>query len=89
MAGHRECLPAAIRARLLADLLHKPPRREYVQAFTRRAEEGYVVQPHAKRGSAMLTSTVGANSLVVLAEESHGARAGDLVEVIPLAGASL
>jgi len=89
LAGRCQCLPVAIRARLLSDLSHKPPRREYVQALTRRADDGYVVQPHAKRGSAMLTSTVGANSLVVLAEESRGARAGDLVEVIPLAGAGL
>jgi len=89
LAGRTECLPAAIKARLLSDVSHKPPRREYVQAVTRRAEDGYVVQPQAKRGSAMLTSTVGANSLVVLPEESRGERAGDLVEVIPAAGAVL
>lgn len=86
MMGHKDCLPATVRARLLADVAHKPPRREFVQAVTRRAQDGYVVQPSPKRGSAMLTSTVGANSLVVIPEESEGLRAGEMVDVILLGG---
>jgi len=42
------------------------------------------VRPSEKQGSAMLTSTLGANSLVVIPEESEGLGAGDRVSVIVL-----
>jgi molybdopterin molybdotransferase len=86
MAGRKDCLPVTVQARLLADLPHKPPRREYVQAFTEHTAAGYTVLPSKKRGSAMLTSTVGANSLMVIPEESKGLRAGEMADVILLAG---
>jgi molybdopterin molybdotransferase len=82
MSGRQECLPRTVQARALADIRHKPPRREYVQAQTRLAGEGYVTQPSRKRGSAMLTCTIGANSLIVIPEESEGVRAGEMVTVI-------
>jgi molybdopterin biosynthesis enzyme len=53
-----------------------------LQAFTRYADDGFVVQPSAKRGSAMLTSAIGANSLLVIPEESEGLRAGERASVI-------
>ena len=89
LAGHENCMPTTVKARLLTGLSHKPPRREYVQAVTQHGEDGYVVQPSQKRGSAMLTSTVGANSLVVIPEESVGVRAGEMVDVILLACAGV
>ena len=84
MAGRENCLPLTVEATLLSDLPHKPGRREYRQAHTRWTDSGFVVQPSEKRGSAMLTSTIGANSLVVIPEESEGMRAGDRVSVIVL-----
>jgi molybdopterin biosynthesis enzyme len=84
MAGREGCLPLTVQATLLSDLRHKPGRREYRQAHTRWTDGGFVVQPSEKRGSAMLTSTIGANSLVVIPEESEGMRAGDRVSVIVL-----
>jgi len=89
LAGHENCMPTTVKARLLTGLSHKPPRREYVQAVTQHGEDGYVVQPSQKRGSAMLTSTVGANSLVVIPEESTGVRAGEMVDVVLLACAGV
>jgi molybdopterin molybdotransferase len=86
MAGRRDCMPTTVQATLLSDLPHKPPRREYVQAFTRHSDAGYAVRPSKKRGSAMLTSAVGANSLVVIPEESEGLRAGDKASVMLLEG---
>jgi len=82
MSGREDCAPRTIHATLLADLAHEPGRREYCQAVTRATEDGYVVEASAKRGSAMLTSTVGANSLVVIPETSEGLRAGEEVTVI-------
>ena len=84
MAGREGCLPLIVQAALLSDLPHKPGRREYRQAHTRWTDGGFVVQPSEKRGSAMLTSTIGANSLVVIPEESEGLGAGDRVSVIVL-----
>jgi molybdopterin molybdotransferase len=83
MMGRKECLPPTIEATLLSDVSHKPPRRELRQAFTSYdAARGYVVRPAEKRGSAMLTSMVGVNSLLVIPEESKGLRAGDKATVI-------
>jgi molybdopterin molybdotransferase len=84
MSGRRECLPLTVQATLLSDVRRRPGRREYRQAITRYCDNGYVVQPSEKRGSAMLTSTVGANSLLVIPEESEGMRAGDRVSTIVL-----
>jgi len=82
MMGRKDCLPPVVHAILLADLPHKPPRREYRQAVTVPGEDGYLVQPSPKRGSALLSSTVGANSLVIIPEQSAGLRAGEEVDVI-------
>ena len=82
MMGRKDCLPPTVHAVLLSDIDHKPGRREYRQAVTRATDDGYVVQASEKRGSAMLTSTVGANSLVVIPEPSPGLRAGEKVTVI-------
>ena len=82
MSGRQSCLPPTLQAALLADVPHKPGRREYRQAVTRLGEDGYSVEPSPKSGSAMLTSTVGSNSLVVIPEESAGLRAGEKVTVI-------
>jgi molybdopterin molybdotransferase len=82
MAGRQDCLPRTVLATLSAEVRHKPGRKEYRQAATRYAEDGLVVEPAEKRGSAMLTSMVGANSLLVIPEESEGLRAGERVRVI-------
>ena len=73
-----------VRATLLRDVRHKPGRREYCQAIIRHREEGFVVEPSEKRGSAMLTSTIGANSLLVIPEVSKGLRAGERADVVLL-----
>jgi len=84
MAGREDCLPRTAQAALLTDVSHTPPRRDYVQALAQLTEDGYLVQPAAKRGSAMLTSAVGANCLLVIPEQSTGLRAGEQVTVILL-----
>jgi len=82
MRGWGNCLPPTVQARLLRDLTHEPPRREYRQAVTRHVDGEYVVDPVEKRGSAMLTSTIGCNSLVVIPETCERLGAGDQVTVI-------
>ncbi len=80
--GRTQCLPPTVQATLASDISHRPGRREYRQAVTRSEGGGYVTDPSSKRGSAMLTSTVGANSLVVIPEESEGLKANEQVAVI-------
>jgi molybdopterin molybdotransferase len=82
MSGRQNCLPPTARATLLAGVRHEPGRREYLQAFTRYAGDGCVVEPSGKQGSALLTSAVGANSLLVIPEECEGLGAGEQVTVI-------
>jgi len=89
MSGRQDCLPRTVLATLSADVRHKPGRREYRQAFTSHADSGFAVQPSVKRGSAMLTSAIGANSLLVIPEKSEGLRAGERVTVILLAQGGL
>jgi molybdopterin molybdotransferase len=82
MSGRTQCLPPTVQATLASGVSHKPGRREYRQAVTRSEGRGYVTDPSPKRGSAMLTSTVGANSLVVIPEESEGLKSGEQGTVI-------
>jgi molybdopterin molybdotransferase len=82
MSGRADCLPPTVQATLLGDVSHKPGRREHRQAVTRLSDHGYVSDPSPKRGSAMLTSTIGSNSLVVVREESEGLRKGEKATVI-------
>jgi len=89
MSGRQDCLPRTVLATLSADVRHKPGRREYRQAFTSHADSGFAVQPSVKRGPAMLTSAIGANSLLVIPEKSEGLRAGERVTVILLAQGGL
>jgi len=84
ISGRRDCLPLAVQATLLSDVRHKPGRREYRQSVTRFSDGCLVVEPSRKRGSAMMTSTVGANSLLVIPEASTGLGAGERVTVILL-----
>lgn len=84
LAGRKDCLPVTVAATLLSDIRHKPGRREYCQAITRYLDDGYVVEPSKKRGSAMLTATIGANSLLVLPEESKGLCPGERATVVLL-----
>jgi molybdopterin molybdotransferase len=84
MSGRKDCLPLAVQATLLSEVRHRPGRREYRQSVARCSDGDLVVEPSQKRGSAMLTSTVGANSLLVIPEESTGLAAGERVTVILL-----
>jgi molybdopterin molybdotransferase len=82
LAGQRACFPPTVEATLSRDIAHQPGRREYVQAHTRWTEAGYVVTPSGQRGSAMLRATVGANSLLVIPEDSVGLRKGERAQVL-------
>jgi len=84
MSGRQSCLPLTVQARLLSDVRHRPGRREYRQSIASYSDGDLVVEPSEKRGSAMLTSTVGANSLLVIPEESTGLHAGERVTVVLL-----
>lgn len=82
LSGRQDCLPPTVEATVLSDLAHKPGRREYRQAFTRLTAEGFAASPSAKHGSAILTTMVGANSLIVIPETSTGVKAGEKVTVL-------
>lgn len=84
LAGRDDVLPLTVEAELARDAGHRPGRPEYRQAVTSYAGGYYMVEPTAKRGSGMLTSAVGANSLLVMPDEYPELHAGDRVKVILL-----
>lgn len=64
----------------------KKGRREFQRAILERDGEGrLVLRRHEREGSGMLSSVTGSDGLVVLAEESMGAAAGEFVDFLPFA----
>ena len=62
----------------------QPGRAHYLRAHVARDGERLVATPHAKQGSAMLSSLIGSNGLVELAAELGDVAAGTAVPVILL-----
>ena len=86
MAGVREgeLRRRQVTATLLAPISHVPPRREYVRAFTEWRESGFVTLPLSGQSSANMATLARANSLLIVPEQSEGAKAGDTLPVLLL-----
>ncbi len=84
MAGRKDFLPFTVEAKLAREVSHKLGRREFIQAETSFVNGVFVASPRAKRGSAMLSAALGANSLVVLPEDCPGLAKGEKASVILL-----
>ena len=84
MMGHAALERPRARARLLEPVAKDDGRRHYVRAVVTREGGELAVRALRKQSSGQLTSMVGVNALAVLREESRGAAAGDLVEVLLL-----
>jgi len=59
-------------------------RAHYLRALVSRSGGALVARPHAKQGSAMLSSLVGCNALVEIAAETTAVAPGDVVPAILL-----
>jgi molybdopterin molybdotransferase len=70
-----------VEAALENDLRPTGERRTYLRGHVRWSEGGLRVATKPAQGSGVLSSMVGANGLVVMAERSPAARAGDVVPV--------
>jgi molybdopterin molybdotransferase len=84
LGGQRRLLPRTRRVRLAADVRRDPARREFSRArLEERAGETWAV-PHARQGSAQLSSLLGVDALIDLAAGDDVVRAGALVDVLLL-----
>jgi molybdopterin molybdotransferase len=75
------------KAPVVCDLKKAPGRAEFQRGFLHQNDLGQtVVDTTGKQGSHLMTSMAQANCFIVLAKDSDGAKAGDLVDVQPLYG---
>jgi molybdopterin molybdotransferase len=75
--------PWTLRARLLQDLRKHPGRTDFQRGILERSNGEWTVRSTGGQGSHQLRSMSLANAYIVLPSESHGAGAGEEVEVIP------
>jgi molybdopterin molybdotransferase len=73
-----------VRARLLESLAAPAGKRQFRRAELSRAHDGYLVRPHGGTGSHLLAGLAGANSLIVVDEETTAVPAGSDVDVLVL-----
>ena len=88
MLGRPGELVPTVPARLAVDLKENDTREDYVRArLTRDAEGTLTVEPHAIQDSSMLTVLAHSEALLVRPAHDPARQAGDLVQVVDLAGA--
>jgi molybdopterin molybdotransferase len=86
LGGRRAWDKLAVRAALL-EPMRSDGRESYLRVIVERRGEGYVARPAGDQGSAVLTSLVRANGLLILPEGVTEARAGDSFSVWLVDGA--
>lgn len=80
-----ETIPTS--AKLGAPMKANDQRQDYLRAtLTRDAEGALVATPFPKQDSAMLSLIAKADALIVRAPHAPAAKAGDMTEIVPLAG---
>ncbi len=80
MGGHRQLEKPAVRAELL-EPLHSDGRESYLRVVLERRAEGYVARSTGDQGSAVLTSLVKANGLLIVPEGVTEVKAGEVLPV--------
>ncbi len=84
LSGEKFDVPMKLRVRLIDNLRKKPGRMEYQRGVLSIGENGdTVVTSTGEQGSGILSSMSQANCFIILADDSTGAKAGELVEVQP------
>jgi molybdopterin molybdotransferase len=84
MAGHDRLYADLVPARLLEPLSAPAGKRQYRRAELTTVDGERVVRPYGGTGSHLLAGLTGANSLVVIDEETTDVPAGTVVDVLPL-----
>lgn len=87
MAGRGRLFRPVVKAMLIERLAKKPGRTHVVRAVVRRAGESFTVEPSGDQGSAIQSSLVLANSLVLLPADRAVAEKGEPVSTVLLDGA--
>ena len=82
MMGHTRLFRPTVRAVLEQDVKKKPGRRNFIRGVVERKEDG-VLYAHTtgEQGSGILRSMSAANGIIILPEDTKGAKAGERVEV--------
>ena len=80
MGGHRRWEKPAVRAALL-EPMHSDGRESYLRVVLEQREDGYVARSTGDQGSAVLTSLVKANGLLIIPEGVTEVRAGEVLPV--------
>src|SRR5574341_640134 len=80
MGGHRQLEKPAVRAALL-EPLHSDGRESYLRVVLESRAEGYVARSAGDQGSAVLTSLVKANGLLIVPEGLTEVKAGEVLPV--------
>jgi molybdopterin molybdotransferase len=86
LGGRRTWDKLEVRA-ALAESMRSDGRESYLRVIVERRGDGYVARPAGDQGSAVMTSLVRANGLLILAEGVMEARAGENFPVWLLDGA--
>ncbi|MDQ5986124.1 MAG: Molybdopterin molybdenumtransferase [Syntrophus sp. SKADARSKE-3] len=81
MMGHKHLFRKVIKATLEEDVAKKEGIRYFVRAQIEKKENRYTVSVTGEQGSGILKSMVRANGLIVLPEDTIGARKGEEVDV--------
>ncbi len=82
MMGHTRLFRPTVRAVLEQNINKKPGRRNFIRGIVERKEDGVLyAQTTGEQGSGILRSMSAANGIIVLPEDTGGARAGERVEV--------
>ncbi|MGH2522332.1 MAG: molybdopterin-binding protein, partial [Anaerolineales bacterium] len=76
MGGHPQWEKLTVQV-TLAEPLHSDGRESYLRVVIERRDEGYVARSTGDQGSAILTSLVKANGLLIIPEGVTEARAGE------------
>jgi len=81
MMGHLRLFRPIVRAVLEKEVIKKRGRRNYIRGIVRHEGGTLYVRTTGEQGSGILRSMSAANGIIVLPEDSAGARAGESVDV--------
>ncbi len=83
VSGHGAQTPTKLKARITANVKHKPGRQEFVPAVLSADQNGMIVTPITGQGSHMLGGLAKANALIDIPAEATELLAGETVTAIP------
>lgn len=84
LAGRTDLERPMVQGTATGAVPHTPGRREYVRAHTTFRAGRFEARPTGAQGSGILSSLIGANSLLVLPEDAPGLSAGDPIAILLL-----